>query len=217
MVCSTARISPSVFRYVCAMRSTSASRRIIGDEVARDFERKMMRRVGIARQHLEHFFAVLHPAGINLVAQHHLRLSDRASRSSNQNSRIAPRLCDGPAGEAARHFDHVLLRVAAVDAERVQLHQLAAVIFVQAALLLLACFGVGVGRAANAEAAPKRPAQIGAIARRCRLFLLQARPSLRDRRSASYRGKRASPGLFAVASSRSRNLPMACGRMASRS
>ena len=38
----------------------------------------------------------------------------------------AARLIDGPSREDARHFLHVLLRVAAVHAERVQLHQLAA-------------------------------------------------------------------------------------------
>ena len=43
-----------------------------------------------------------------------------------------PRLLDRPAGERARDLGDVLLRVAAVDAERVQLHQLAAVVLVQA-------------------------------------------------------------------------------------
>src|SRR5207245_10190190 len=41
-----------------------------------------------------------------------------------------------PAGEAARYFGDVFLRVAAVDTERVQLHQLAPVVFVQAAFIL---------------------------------------------------------------------------------
>ena len=36
-----------------------------------------------------------------------------------------------PPGERTRHFGHVFLRVAAIDAQRVQLHQLAAVVFVQ--------------------------------------------------------------------------------------
>ena len=42
----------------------------------------------------------------------------------------ALRFLHGPAGEAARDFHHVLLRVAAVDAEGVQLQQLARVVFV---------------------------------------------------------------------------------------
>ena len=41
------------------------------------------------------------------------------------------RIVNRPAGERTRHLGHVLLRVAAVHAERVQLHQLAAVVLVQ--------------------------------------------------------------------------------------
>src|SRR5256886_7037156 len=40
---------------------------------------------------------------------------------------------DGPAGERARHFDHVLLGVAAIHAQRMQLEQLAAEVLVDAA------------------------------------------------------------------------------------
>src|SRR2546430_17680839 len=40
---------------------------------------------------------------------------------------------DGPTGEGARHLDHVLLRVAAIHAHGVQLEQLAAEVFVDAA------------------------------------------------------------------------------------
>src|SRR5258708_6262461 len=43
---------------------------------------------------------------------------------------------DGPTGEAARHFDNVLLRIAAVYAERVQFQQLAAVVLVQSSFWL---------------------------------------------------------------------------------
>jgi len=42
-------------------------------------------------------------------------------------------LIDRPPGERARHVDDVLLRVAAVNAEGVQLHQLAPVVLVEAA------------------------------------------------------------------------------------
>ena len=41
---------------------------------------------------------------------------------------------DGPAGEAARDLDDILLRVAAVDAQRMEFHQFTRVIFVQATL-----------------------------------------------------------------------------------
>ena len=42
------------------------------------------------------------------------------------------RLEDGPTGKAARDFLHIFLRVTTIDAERVQLHQLARVVFVDA-------------------------------------------------------------------------------------
>src|SRR6266576_1415776 len=45
---------------------------------------------------------------------------------------------DRPASERTRDLDDILLRVAAIDPERVELEQLAAVILVEAALLLLA-------------------------------------------------------------------------------
>ena len=56
----------------------------------------------------------------------HLRAEDEAA--------ALLRAIDRPARQDARDFDHVLLRVAAVHAERVQLHQLARVVLVQAAL-----------------------------------------------------------------------------------
>src|SRR5215213_6683519 len=49
----------------------------------------------------------------------------------------AARLEDGPTRKATRYLLHVFLRVAAIHAERVQLHQLACVVFVDAAPLSL--------------------------------------------------------------------------------
>src|SRR6476620_3173250 len=40
-------------------------------------------------------------------------------------------ISNGPAGEAARDGNHIILRIAAVDTERVQFHDLPAIIFVQ--------------------------------------------------------------------------------------
>ena len=48
--------------------------------------------------------------------------------------RFGSRIAYGPAREAARHFDHVLLRVAAVHSQSVQLHQLPPVVFVEPAV-----------------------------------------------------------------------------------
>ncbi len=46
---------------------------------------------------------------------------------------IAARPQQGPAGEAARDFTHVLLRVSAIDAQGVKLHDLARIVFIEAA------------------------------------------------------------------------------------
>ncbi len=50
-------------------------------------------------------------------------------------SELAGLLVNRPARKAARDFLHVLLSVAAIDAERMQLHDLAGVILVDAAFL----------------------------------------------------------------------------------
>src|SRR5437867_5531042 len=42
-----------------------------------------------------------------------------------------------PSGKTPRYFLHIFLRIPAIDAQRVQLHQLARVIFIDAAALLL--------------------------------------------------------------------------------
>ena len=44
------------------------------------------------------------------------------------------RVANGPAGEAARHFGDILLRIPAIDAQCVQLHQLPRVVFIKPAL-----------------------------------------------------------------------------------
>src|SRR5439155_10649761 len=62
-----------------------------------------------------------------LAAVVHERTEDEA--------RGVARTVDRPARERARHLGDVLLRVAAVDAERVQLHQLARVVLVEAGAL----------------------------------------------------------------------------------
>ena len=53
---------------------------------------------------------------------------------SEDEARVFLRLLDCPAGEAARHLDDVGLGIPAIDAERVELEQLARVVFVEAAL-----------------------------------------------------------------------------------
>ena len=69
------------------------------------------------------------------------------------NVGFLPGLFDRPTGEAARHLGDIFLRVAAVDAERVQLHQFAAVVFVEAARTF---FRLLRARSGSAEASPVR-------------------------------------------------------------
>src|SRR6185369_12853165 len=66
--------------------------------------------------------------GISATGFTHHRIHGRSATA---------RLKDGPASKAARYFLHVFLCVTAIDAECVQLHQLARVVFIDAASLSL--------------------------------------------------------------------------------
>src|SRR5438445_1489115 len=98
-----------------------------------NFERNVMRSMRIARQQIEHLLAISDSARMNFLAQHALGLGIMDAIVESK-FRLGSRIADGPACETARHFDHVLLGIAAVDSERVQFHQFAPVIFVEAAL-----------------------------------------------------------------------------------
>src|SRR5439155_15636030 len=81
--------------------------------------------------------AVVAPAaGLDLVSEHDLRSGIVHPRLEPESAAL-PRIRDRPARETPRDVDDVVLRVAAVDAERVQLHQLAAVVLVESALRAL--------------------------------------------------------------------------------
>src|SRR5262245_19227057 len=117
-----------------------------GDELRR---RRMM------SKDVEHFKSVVDTARRDLVPQDDLLAVVMRARVEEEGARRSPcgfatqrvhrpaiccppaRLKDGPAGETARDFLHVLLSVTTVDAESVQLHQLASVVFVYAASRLL--------------------------------------------------------------------------------
>ncbi|MCG3160063.1 MAG: hypothetical protein JMDDDDMK_01095 [Acidobacteria bacterium] len=82
------------------------------------------------RQNIEHAQPVFDPAARgDAFAEHDLFALVVRARAECE-SHVAAR-AKRPSGEAARDGDHVILRVSAVNAERVQLHQLARVIFVQ--------------------------------------------------------------------------------------
>ena len=80
---------------------------------------------------VEHLLAVLDTAaGAERVSQHRLACSVVQLLAKRVKARIG-RPAGRPARERARDLDHVVLRVAAVDAEGVQLEQLAPVVLVQ--------------------------------------------------------------------------------------
>ena len=91
----------------------------------------------MAGHEIEHLFAVADAAaGRNPDAEHGL-FAVIVDAAVEDELAAALRLQNGPAGEAARGFGNVLLRVAAIHAEGVQFQQFAAVVFVQAARALL--------------------------------------------------------------------------------
>src|SRR5205814_10264879 len=89
------------------------------------------------RQNVQHILRVFHSASRRqLVSEHDLLSSVVDLRAKDKSAALLRRL-DRPTGERARDVDHVLLGVSAVDAERVQLQQLASVMLVQALTLTL--------------------------------------------------------------------------------
>ena len=134
-------MSPSDFRNVCAMRSTSAVRRIVGNESLRNLIGNVVSGVRIARQNIQDFFAVFHSTGVNLMPEDGFR-AVVVNAIVEEEFGVAARLLDRPSGKGLCDIDDVVLRVAAIDAERVQFHQLAAIIFVQAAFLILLPFRI---------------------------------------------------------------------------
>src|SRR5579863_324187 len=136
----------------------------------------MVRRVRIAGKQIEHLFPIPHPAGIDLVPENHLRIRIMEALVKPK-LRVSLGLANGPAGETARHLNDVFLRISAVNAKRMQFHQLAAVILIQTALLF---FGLIRIRARRRKRGPaERAAKSGTISTTRRLFLLQPLPSLR--------------------------------------
>src|SRR5262245_3248529 len=87
------------------------------------------------RQDVDDYPTVFDPAPSgDLMPEHHL-LTVVVHPITKDESGGTPRLVDRPTGEAARHLQHILLRVAAINAHRVQLHELTGVILVDAGLV----------------------------------------------------------------------------------
>src|ERR1035437_1266509 len=106
----------------------------IAHEAACQLERDIPRGGRMPRNDVEHVLTILDAATRReLVAEHDLRSRVVHLRIESELSTALLRTREGPAGERARDIYHVLLRIAAVDAKRVELEQLAAVVLVQPA------------------------------------------------------------------------------------
>ncbi len=104
-------------------------RRIVGNEPACQLRGNELSRARMMHEQIDDLLAVLHSARVNLFAEHNFRIGVVQTIVKFEIG-VLPRFLDGPTGEAARHFRDVFLRVAAVDTERMEFHQLASVIFV---------------------------------------------------------------------------------------
>ena len=86
----------------------------------------------MARHDVEHFLTVLDAAaGLEHVAEQQFLAGVMHRRRKIETAPATLRRHDRPAGERAGGIDHVLLRVPAVHAERMQFEQLAAVVLVE--------------------------------------------------------------------------------------
>src|SRR5689334_3535477 len=113
-------------------------RRRVVHESPNEFRRDESRGRGVIREQIEHFVAVmLAAAGFDVTAKYDFLALVVQLRHESEAAPLT-RICNRPAGERARHLRHVLLRVAAIDAQRVQLEQLASIVFVQSLWSVLA-------------------------------------------------------------------------------
>ena len=106
--------------------------RRITHKMARQFEGDVMRGARMARDNVEHLLAILDAAaGGERMAQHHF-----LAGVVHQRHKVEATLClagalQCPAGQRARHIDHIGLCVAAIHAQGVQFEQLTPVVLIE--------------------------------------------------------------------------------------
>src|SRR5689334_18176902 len=134
----------------------------------------------MVREHLEHLDALFLAVLLDLLAQDDLHAGFVHALVEIEVP-ATPRFFDGPAAEDARDLGHIFLRVTAVYPERVQLHELARVVFIQAAfrpvLRLLLLLGIGTRHllAGLRERTSKRPAERTVLPEAAERPILRAR------------------------------------------
>src|SRR5690348_13396818 len=104
--------------------------------MACEFSGNKFRGVRIVRQHLERLFAIFFSARVKSVA-HNNYFPFGVKFGLEDKFRITAGLADSPATKTAGHLNHVLLRIAGIHADGVKFHHLAAVVFVEATVLIV--------------------------------------------------------------------------------
>ena len=135
IVRTVSRMSPLVRLNVSAARSTSDAGGSSLTNRRASFVRDEARGRWMARDDVEHLLAVLDAASRGQPLAEDGLLAGVVHDRPEDEPAAAARLLERPPGERARDLDDVLLRVAAVDAERVQLEQLAGVVLVEASTI----------------------------------------------------------------------------------
>ena len=116
-------------------------RRIVGDEMAGEFGGDEFRGRGMARDIGQRRFALRDAVVLIDLAEQPLRprlMRIGIEHEAAGRAELSLPPGKGPAGDDARQRGDVVLRIAAADAERMQLHDFAREIFVQAALAVFA-------------------------------------------------------------------------------
>src|SRR5688572_18796751 len=104
--------------------------RLIGDKAARQLGGDEPCRRRMAHKQIDDFHAVFYSAPRRDACSKHRFCALIVQPGLETKLSVATRSDQGPPGKATRHLVNVLLGIAAVDAERVQLHDFSGVILV---------------------------------------------------------------------------------------
>src|SRR5262249_34912481 len=104
-------------------------RRLIGNEAPHELRGNETSCTWMFRKDIDDYFAIANSTGIDLMSKNSLFSVVVQARAEDKfTTALGP--FDGPSGQSACDFLNVLLRTAAINAKRVQFHQLAGVILV---------------------------------------------------------------------------------------
>src|ERR1700747_2841841 len=135
--------------------SDQCRRRIIRNEAPGELSGNKLCGAGILYEKVYDLLAVFHPTGVKFFSENDFRIGI-VDAFVKLELRIFARFFNGPSSKTARDFGYILLGVAAVNAEGVQLPQLGSIIFVPTPFLLFLVLGLAVLRYA-VEAAARPP------------------------------------------------------------